>query len=74
MRILEEKLFKFKGYDVNEALDIQFYDVVFKMDFGTFKKGITYGCIAINFDECIITEYDIDGQATTKQSFNLVSE
>ena len=66
-----KELINFSGYDINDELSLQFYNVEFKKDFGVFRSSQVYNCIEFNFNDFEIKSYDQDGEITESESFQI---
>ena len=58
---MEIELFSYSGWDQNDNHSEQYYNCVFKKDFGPFTQGETCNCIEINVCEGTLIEYDTEG-------------
>ena len=58
---MEQELFSYTGWDSNDIMSNQYYNCVFKKDFGPFKEGDSCNCIAIDIQDCTMIEYDKEG-------------
>lgn len=58
---IESKIFSWKGWDQSDATSFLYYDVEFKRDFGSFKKGDKVKCLSLDLEESLLTEFDEDG-------------
>jgi len=63
---MESELFSYTGWDPVDTMASQYYNCVFKRDFGPFKEGETCNCITIDICEGTITEYDREGTELRK--------
>lgn len=63
---MESDLFSYTGWDPNDDRSEQYYNCVFKRDFGPFKEGETCNCILIDTSEGVMTEYDREGNELRK--------
>lgn len=65
---MKEKILpiEWKGWDQNDILSHNYYDVTFLADFGVFKAGETFSCISVDYGFGFIQAYTEDGTEVVK--------
>ena len=56
---MEDKFFTWRKYDA-----FCFYECTFKVDVGRFKAGQYVSAIDVDYDNCTMTVFDVDGSVT----------
>ena len=59
---LESQIFTWDGWDQNDVMCVQFYDVELIVPVGEFPIGYKFSCAALNGDNSSITFYDLDDE------------
>ncbi len=68
---MERQLFDWANWDVIDEGSYQFYDCVFKVDFGPFKAGQKCDEIVVDYQNGFMQYFDKDGGVITEVKLKL---